>query len=104
MKLEPGLSLLESKLAIAHFGLGDVTNGAEAAWARVERLPFVPPARGDLARIAKLSWLEEPAQAERIALSNEQALRQLLAAHPMLVGVGVAREVIPGLDEGMFLH
>ena len=104
MKLDSGLSLLAGPLTIAHFGLSDVTNGAEAASARVERLPFVPPARGDLQRIQQLSWLQQPAQAERIAQANEQALQQLLDAHPRLVGVGVARDVIPGLDEGLFLH
>jgi len=45
-----------------------------------------------------------PTLKERVEKANEEALRRLLAADPVLVDVAPAREVVPGLTERMILH
>ncbi|MBN2493287.1 MAG: DUF1116 domain-containing protein, partial [Deltaproteobacteria bacterium] len=52
----------------------------------------------------KLAWLRQPGQRARIDQANQDFLRRFLASQPHLVGVGTAREVIPGMDEDLFLH
>jgi len=41
---------------------------------------------------------------ERIATANEEALRRIVAANPVLVDVAPASEVIPGMRERLILH
>ena len=41
---------------------------------------------------------------ERINAANEEALRRIVAADPVLVDVAPASEVIPGLRDRMILH
>lgn len=41
---------------------------------------------------------------ERIDRANAEAIERVLAATPVLIGVGRALDVIPGMDENLFLH
>ncbi len=95
-------NLLNQPLEVIHLGLEDVVDGAEAAGRPVARVEFTPPAGGDPDRIAQLTIMA--GFAERIERANELALERLLASQPQLVGVGVAREAIPGMEEDLFLH
>ncbi len=36
--------------------------------------------------------------------ANQTAVERMLAAHPVLTGVGQAQDVIPGMHDGLFLH
>jgi hypothetical protein len=44
------------------------------------------------------------AMAERMAAANEKALATLQAAKPVLTGMGIAGELIPGMAQDLFLH
>ncbi len=39
-----------------------------------------------------------------IQAANQTAVQRMLAAHPILTGIGQARDVIPGLHDHLFLH
>ncbi len=39
-----------------------------------------------------------------IAEANQKAVQHLMEAKPMLIGIGIAREVIPGMQENLLLH
>jgi len=96
--------LLKGSLAVVHLGLEDVIQGAEAASVPVARVNFKPPAGGHPERMRMLSDLKRPGLADAIASANRTALGRLLNARPHLIGVGIAREEIPGMQDGMFLH
>src|SRR4051794_3605115 len=61
-----------------------------------------PPAGGDPEANALLARLA--AREAEIAAANEEALRRLLAAEPVLVAVRQAVELVPELDDRLLLH
>jgi hypothetical protein len=104
MKIERAREVLQRAKGVIHLGIPSVIEGMEAAGVEVTHVDFQPPAGGDPQRMA---WLEAARQDDRaaaIAAANQEALRRFLASEPHLVGVGVAREVIPGMAEDLFLH
>ncbi|MCL2343603.1 MAG: DUF1116 domain-containing protein [Firmicutes bacterium] len=64
-------------------------------------LLWKPAARGDLQLLAALEKLEGRPD---IDAANAEALTRINAARPMLVGVGRALDVIPGMTENTLLH
>ena len=97
-------SLLAGPVEVIHLGLESVASAVEAAGARVTRADFTPPAGGDPERIALLSDLLAPPLGSAIDAANSRALGRLVRSRPYLVGVGAARDVIPGMTDGLFLH
>jgi len=97
-------ALLRGPLDVLHAGIDEVIRGAEAAGAPVERLDFAPPCGGDPNRIRMLRRLTGGALGAAIDRANTEALGRVLASRPHLVGVGVARDVVPGMRDGLFLH
>ena len=89
---------------VLHLGLAEVAQGARGAGVPVVEVDFVPPCGGDPRRMALLDELSRPALAARIEEANQQALKRLLTAQPHLVGIGRAREVVPGMRDDLFLH
>ena len=51
-----------------------------------------------------LSLLEESGLAEKIENANKEALKRLLAAEPIIVGIGTAGTHIPGMTKNTILH
>jgi hypothetical protein len=96
--------LLQSPPTLLHLGIEDTLGGAKAAGTNVVRVEFLPPAGGDLARIACLRELFCGERAEEIKRANQEALRRFLSSQPQLVDVKTAREVIPGMEDDLFLH
>ncbi len=97
-------ALLEGPLDIVHVGIEAVAQASEATGARVTRVDFQPPAGGNASRIARLSELFSGPAARTINAANARVLARLVASHPHLVGIGIAREVIPGMADDLFLH
>ncbi|MBM3319552.1 MAG: DUF1116 domain-containing protein [Candidatus Eisenbacteria bacterium] len=97
-------ALLAGPIEVVHLGIDSVARAPEASGARVARVPFLPPAGGDAARIAALRALLSEPLGPAIDAANERALARLLESRPRLVGIGVARETIPGMADDLFLH
>lgn len=97
-------ALLEGPVEVVHAGIDAVAGAPRAAGATVTAVDFRPPSGGDPRRIALLSEVLSGPAAPRIDAANARALARLLASRPHLVGVGVARDVIPGMAEDLFLH
>jgi hypothetical protein len=104
MNFEPGKNLLGGPLAVIHLGLDNLIDGARGAGAPVHLVDFVPPARGDHALGALLQPLLAPPLGAAIDAANQAALGRVLQSQPHLVGVGVARDVVPGMADDLFLH
>lgn len=60
-----------------------------------------PPARGDLADVARLTRAYADDAVEQ---GNREALERLDAARPHLVGAGIAADLVPGMDGRIILH
>src|SRR4051794_24957634 len=90
--------LLGRPIAVANVGVELFAGELERQGVGVERVGWRPPAEGDdaLRRLA--------ADAARIARANDEAVERLDTAQPMLAGVGVARDLLPGMTDRTLLH
>jgi len=93
--------LLSRPLHVVNVGLPSFAESVTATGGTVTHLDWRPPAQGDAAIGRALARLVgDPA----VEAANETAFARYLAARPVLKGVGVAREVIPGFGDRMLLH
>jgi hypothetical protein len=103
--VSPGAAaLLDGPLEVVHAGIDAVAGAPRAAGAPVTVVDFQPPAGGDPRRVALLSEVLSGPLAPEVDAANARALARLLASRPHLVGIGVARDVVPGMAEDLFLH
>ena len=87
--------------SIVNVGLASFAESARECGARVTQLEWQPPAEGDRDAGMALATLVGDARVER---ANEQAYAAYLDAQPVLVDVGVARDVVPGLQGRSLAH
>lgn len=86
--------LFKNKLSVVNLGLKSFADNLKDAGGEVESIDWRPAAQGD----ADASWTLAKLMADpRVQKANEEALSRYLGANPVLVGVGVAGEVIEGL-------
>jgi hypothetical protein len=93
-------ALFGKPLGVVNVGLASFTDSVAAAGAPVARVQWSPPG-GDPAIAGALARLMSDAS---VGAANKTAFAAYLAAEPVLEGVGIAREVVPGLGERMLLH
>jgi hypothetical protein len=91
--------LLGRPLAVANAGVDLFADELERQDVRVERVEWRPPEPGSEDALARLAG-----EAEAIARANDEAFARLEDAQPMLVGVGVARDLLPDMGERTILH
>ena len=82
-------------------GIATFSAAIAARGGLVQQLEWAPPAAGDRRVGEALAHLVNDA---KIEAANAQAVERYLAAQPRLSGIGVAREVLPGMKERMLLH
>jgi hypothetical protein len=92
--------LFGKPLGVVNVGLASFADTVAAAGAPVVRVQWSPPG-GDPAIATALARLMHDGAVDA---ANKQALDAYLAAEPVLEGVGIARDVVPGLGERMLLH
>ena len=97
-------SLLDGPIEVVHAGIDAVAEAPRAAGAPVTVVDFRPPAGGEPRLMALLSELLSGPSALEIDAANARALARLLASRPHLVAIGVARDVVPGMADDLFLH
>ena len=86
---------------IINVGLQSFADSIEAAGGKSAQIDWTPPAGGNRAAGWSLAQLLNHPDVER---ANEKAYTIFLAAQPVLTGIGVAREHLPGMSERMILH
>ena len=91
--------LLGRPLAVANAGVDLFADELERQDVRVERVEWRPPEPGSEEALARLAG-----EAEAIARANDDAVARMEDAQPMLAGVGVARDLLPGMGERTILH
>lgn len=82
-------------IGIKWFGENIIERGAKSI-----QLDWKPPGSGNPEFITILNSLYN----QDVERANAKVLQIIQSGHPKLVGLGIAREVIPGLDEHTILH
>ncbi len=93
--------LFGSKLSVLNVGLASFADAIERAGGEATQVDWKPAAGGDAAIADALARL---VNAPSVEAANNDACEAYLAAQPMLAGVGVAREMLPGMTDRTILH
>jgi len=95
------MRLFEQELQVLNVGIASFTDEIVLAGGKATSIEWAPPAGGDRAAGRALARLVNDAAVEA---ANRKAFAAYLAAQPELVGIGLAREVIPGMNARRILH
>jgi hypothetical protein len=87
--------------SIVNVGLASFGESARECGVRVTQVEWQPPAEGDREVGMDLARLVGDPRVEQ---ANEKAYAAYLEAQPVLIGVGVAREAVPGLQGRRLAH
>ena len=93
--------LHNKELNISNIGLRAFSENIQESGGSSTHVDWQPPTGGDREIGSKLADLVNH---ERIEAANHEAFARYLAANPVLVGVGVAREDLPDMDGKIILH
>jgi len=92
-------------LRVVNLGLSSFAEALREAGTPVVDLDWRPPAGGNPELAALLDRLTgDRGWIEAVERANAEAIERLLAAEPRVVGIGVARDAIPGMTDGTILH
>ena len=94
--------LFKEKLDVVNIGLPSFAESIRDQGGEVTHVDWKPPAGGDAGLIDLLDGLEK--LAGRIDAANDEAVQRMSDARPVLVDVGRARDVVPGMGERTILH
>jgi len=99
-------SLFEKELVVVNLGLESFGENLRREGVRVMQTDWRPEAGGKPALLAALDRLRGPAgeTLPKIAEANAEAVDRLLRSRPVIVGIGIAGEVIPGMRRDLVLH
>ena len=94
-------NLFSRPVSVLNVGLASFAEAIRQRGGAATQLEWAPPARGARATADALAGLvNHPA----IDAANTRATDLYLAAQPKLAGIGIAREVLPGMERRMILH
>jgi hypothetical protein len=85
------------KVEAVNVGLSTFADALRAQGAPVVEVDWRPPP-ADLVEPLTRLW------GDRVAAANAEVVERVEAANPCAAGVAPAREVVPGLDDGLLLH
>jgi len=95
------IGLFDQELQVLNVGLASFADAIVSAGGKATAIEWVPPALGDrevgraLARLVNHPLVEA---------ANRKAFDAYLSCQPVLDGIGIARETIPGMQSRMILH
>ncbi len=103
MNTKEVLSLFQSDIVAINLGLPGFAENLVGFGADVVNVDWQPPAGGNLAALKALERLEKSARVD-IEAANAEAVRRILAAEPMVIGIGKALDTVPGMAKDLVLH
>ncbi|HXE16074.1 MAG TPA: DUF1116 domain-containing protein [Stellaceae bacterium] len=95
------IQLFQEELQVLNVGLASFGEAIAGAGGQVTQIAWTPPAQGDRAVADALANLVNRPEIEA---ANRKAFAAYLAAQPVLEGIGVAGEALPGMTGRMILH
>lgn len=87
------------QLAVVNTGMRSFSKELARTGTPVVQVDWAPPAA-----VSREAVLVIEKNLDRITAANEQALAVIKNGKPVLVGMGVARDVIPGMKDNLLLH
>ncbi|MFH2112872.1 MAG: DUF1116 domain-containing protein, partial [Spirochaetota bacterium] len=103
MSAKPVNELFAGELRAVNIGLESFAENLVKEGAPVVHVNWRPPAGGDLKAIAALDALINGTTVD-VEAANIEAARRILAAKPTVVGIGIAKDVVPGMAKDLILH
>lgn len=101
----PIQELFSRELRVVNLGLSSFAETLRESGTPVVDLDWRPPAGGDAELADLLDRLAVDGRwIEKIERANAEAVARLLAAEPRVIGIGTARDVIPGMTDRTILH
>ncbi|MFQ3547261.1 MAG: acyl-CoA synthetase FdrA, partial [Termitinemataceae bacterium] len=97
------LSLFNQGLKAINMGLESFAENLQSCDAPVVHVDWTPPAGGNPLLIQVLDRLEQQTAVD-IEKANAEAVERILAGKPVIKGLGIARDVVPGMRPKLFLH
>jgi len=94
--------IFPKQVKVVNIGLPNFSSDMEQASVDVIHLDWRPPAGADEHVLSLLEQLEKVR--DKIDAANDAALGKVLTADPVLTGLGLAEETIPGLTGHTILH
>ena len=106
MGTEKVLALFGQQLTVVNLGLASFADELRRLGATAVQVEWRPTGGGDPAVVAALDACLGPGGDElaEIAAANQEAVGRVLQARPTIVGIGTARDVIPGMRNDLVLH
>jgi hypothetical protein len=95
------VELFHQDLQVLNVGISSFVDAIGQAGGKASQIEWAPPAEGDRAVGLALAHLVNHPDVEA---ANRKAYRAYLDAQPILEGIGVAREVVPGMAPRLILH
>src|SRR5512143_1663841 len=89
--------LFGKPLTVVNVGLNSLAQSVKDQGVPVIDVDWKPPVDG-------VPRLRVTKNGIDIDTANEEAIKRIKAARPILAGMGIAREVIPGMHNKMILH
>ena len=95
--------LFRQRLNVVNMGLESFADNLAREGVAVTQVAWKPPAGGNKATADLLDRLADTSKVDTTA-ANEEAATRILKGKPTLVDIGIAGEVIPGMQKNMILH
>jgi hypothetical protein len=99
---DPVLGLFGGELKVLNLGLDSFADDLAAQGVELVRVRWKPPAGGDARLIAALDRITR--SKVDVEAANREAVSRILKGKPVLVGVGTALDVVPGMTRKTVLH
>ena len=91
--------IFNQKLQVVNMGLESFRENVQNAGAQAVQVKWKPPVDVDPAAVGKME-----ASFEKIEAANKKALEIILNGKPVLIGLDIALNVIPGMKKNLILH
>jgi hypothetical protein len=95
------IQLFQDELQVLNVGLASFGDSIAQSGGKMTQIAWAPPAQGDRAVADALARLINRPE---IAAANRTAYDAYLTSQPVLEGIGVAGETLPGMTARMILH
>ena len=104
---KPIAELFRTDLHVVNLGLPSFAETLKESRVPVVEVDWHPPAGGDVELIRIIDNLrsdEGQSWNSQVTAANAIAVEHLLSAEPHVIGIGIAKDVIPGMTERTILH
>jgi hypothetical protein len=97
------LELFNSDLKAVNMGLESFAETLRKEQVPTVQVDWRPPAGGDPDLIDALDRIEKTTKVD-VEAANAEAVDRILKGKPVVVGIGKALDVVPGMRENLILH